>query len=153
MNPKRIGKSIEGYLDSKSIVVSSTAQILIDADIGMTARAIAELAGVKKQYVGDALRMFREDGFAYICEWRREGLHAMVALYVKGKGEDVQRDYKGKTKRYKTKEQEYLTVSAQKINELSARYIEINHALVPHRNMRQQRVVNQRYLEHVQGIR
>jgi len=150
---KLVFNCLEDCLKSNSRVVAQTARVLLDAKRSMTVSEIAELTQSSKAYVGESLRTIRLEKFAYICGWKKVGVHAMVALYIKGEGKDVPREPNPRAKIYRTKELQYMLATTRKEINLAKRFNDINAALVPARNMKQQRVVNSRYLNHIQGIR
>jgi hypothetical protein len=151
--------TFEGYLLADSVIVSSVARVMINHREGVTTKMLVDEAGINKTSVDYVLRQMRADGFVYISNWFRTENNGSAAVYSLGKGKDVVKN-RGKPKNKRmTMPSQYVNKKQQesdksnKENLQSIQMIALNKALVPVRNMSQQRVANLRYLNHIQGIR
>jgi hypothetical protein len=143
--------TFEGYLLADSVIVSSVARVMINHREGVTTKVLSDEGGVSAATANHVLSRMRKDGFVYIARWERTAKNGSAAIYVIGQGVDVASS-KPKSSNYIAK-QTQDSINKHKEELETKQMIALNKALVPMRNMKQQRVVNLRYLNHIQGIR
>jgi len=144
---KIIPTSIEDYLDKENSTAKNILQLLMVKKT-VTRQDIAEhLPNVLVRAINATVATLRRNRIIYVSGWEKSPkLRPRAKLSIGDQPDEFVPTSKGHQQRKMTGE--------EKISQaIGARYDAINKALVPARNMKQQRVVNQRYLEHVQGIR
>jgi hypothetical protein len=146
---------IEDYLSAKNETIASTAKVLIEAERGLSFVEIAQRISPdkSKNAVADALRMMRFHNLVYLSGWVKSPRNGLVAEFKRGNLPDAEKPKDSKSNYYYVKN--IKKVTAEKVEEeLNLDHcLALQRALVPKRNERQQREVNQRYWDHLQGIR
>lgn len=145
---KIIPSSIEDYLDKENSTAKKILQLLMVKKT-VTRQDIAEhLPNVLVRAINATVATLRRNRIIYVSGWEKSPKlrKPRAKLSIGDQPDEFVPTSKEHQQRKMTEE--------EKISQaIGARYDAINKALVPARNMKQQRVVNLRYLEHIQGIR
>ena len=156
MNPKvpRPNK-IEDCLSAKNETIVATAKVLIKAKRGLSFVEIAQRISPdkSKNTVADALRVMRFHSFVYLSAWVKSPRNGLVAEFTRGNLPDAEKPKDSKSNYYYIKNIKKVTAERVKEGVNLDHCLALQRALVPVRQERQQREVNQRYWDHLQGIR
>jgi hypothetical protein len=156
MNPKvpRPNK-IEDYLSAKNETIVATARVLVEAEHGLSFVEIARRISPdkSKNSVADAIRVMRFHSFVYLSAWVKSPRNGLVAEFMRGNLPDAEKPKESKSNYYYIKNIKKVTAERVKEGVNLDHCLALQRALAPKRNERQQREVNQRYLDHLQGIR
>jgi len=140
-------RDIEYYLEKKDSAASQIL-ILLQKNKNLTRESIGEhLPDLLARAINVAVATLRKHQIIYISSWQKSKCTRALAAFSIGDEIDAEFPISCRLEAQKLSDADILSRS------IGARYDAINRALVPARNMKQQRVVNQRYLEHIQGIR
>ena len=140
-------RDIEYYLEKKDSAASQII-ILLQKNKNLTREAIGNhLPDLLSRAINVAVAALRKHHIVYVSSWKKSKKSRPLATFSIGDEIDAEFPISCRLEARKLSDAEIESRT------IGARYDAINKALVPARNMKQQRVVNQRYLEHVQGIR
>jgi hypothetical protein len=140
-------RDIEYYLEKKDSAASQIL-ILLQKNKNLTRENIGKhLPDLLARAINVAVATLRKHQIIYISSWKKSKCTRSLAAFSIGDEIDAEFPISCRLEARKLSDAEILS------REIGARYDAINRALVPIRNMKQQRVVNQRYLGHIQGIR
>jgi predicted ArsR family transcriptional regulator len=140
-------RDIEYYLDKKDSA-SSRILVLLQKKKNLTREAMSEhLPDLLARAINVAVATLRKHQIIYVSSWKKSKSSRPLAAFSIGDEIDAEFPISCRLEARKLSDAEIESRA------IGARYDAINRALVPLRNMKQQRVVNQRYLEHLQGIR
>jgi hypothetical protein len=135
------------FLDKKDSAASQIL-ILLQKNKNLTRESIGKhLPDLLARAINVAVATLRKHHIIYVSSWKKSKCTRSLAAFSIGDEIDAEFPISCRLEARKLSDAEILS------REIGARYDAINRALVPTRNMSQQRVVNLRYLEHIQGIR
>jgi hypothetical protein len=144
-----IMRDIEYYLDKKDSVASRIL-VLLQKKKNLTREAMSEhLPDLLARAINVAVSTLRKHKVIYISSWNKSKKSRPLAAVSIGDENEFDEEFPISCRLEARK----LSDAEIESRTIGARYDAINRALVPARNMKQQRVVNLRYLEHIQGIR
>jgi predicted transcriptional regulator len=142
-----IMRDIEYYLEKKDSAASRIL-VLLQKKKNLTREAMSEhLPDLLARAINVAVSTLRKHKVIYISSWKKSKKSRPLAAFSIGNEFDAEFPISCRLEARKLSDAEIESRT------IGARYDAINKALVPARNMKQQRVVNLRYLEHIQGIR
>jgi predicted transcriptional regulator len=137
----------EYYLEKKDSAASRIL-VLLQKKKNLTREAMSEhLPDLIARSINVAVATLRKHKVIYISSWNKSKKSRPLAAFSIGNEFDAEFPISCRLEARKLSDAEIESRT------IGARYDAINRALVPLRNMKQQRVVNLRYLEHIQGIR
>jgi hypothetical protein len=140
-------RDAEYYYDKKDSAASQIL-ILLQKNKNLTRENIGKhLPDLLARAINVAVAALRKHQIIYISSWKKSKCTRSLAAFSIGDEIDAEFPISCKLEARKLSDAEILS------REIGARYDAINKALVPTRNMKQQRVVNQRYLNYIKGIR
>ena len=140
-------RDIEYYLDKKDSAASQIL-VLLQKNKNLTRESIGNhLPDLLARAINVAVSTLRKHQIIYVSSWKKSKCTRPLAAFSIGDEIDAEFPISCRLEARKLSDAEIESRA------IGARYDEINKALVPARNMKQQRVVNQRYLTHIQGIR
>ena len=139
--------SLDCLKRSKNLGEQAVYKAFLDDSDGVQPREIAAKRGLHENTIAIVINRLKVKKLVYISHWKLSNKNRQCAVYKVGNKKDAPMPLK------KTIAAKKLIDEASDFETLCKRFDAINRALVPVRNMKQQRVVNQRYLEHIQGIR
>ena len=140
-------KFLDCLKTSKNVGEQAVYKAFLDDSDGVQPREIAAKRGFHETTIAIVINRLKVKKLVYISGWKLSNKNRQCAVYKVGNKKDAVMPIK------KTLAAKKLIDEAGDFEKLCKRYDAINRALVPNRNMKQQRVVNLRYLEHIQGIR
>jgi hypothetical protein len=142
-----IMRDVEYYYDKKDSAASQIL-ILLQKNKNLTREAIGELLpDLLARAINVAVAALRKHHIIYVSSWKKSKCTRSLAAFSIGDEIDAEFPISCRLEARKLSDAEIVS------REIGARYDAINRALVPVRNMNQQRVANLRYLEHIKGIR
>ena len=140
-------RDIEYYLEKKDSAASQIL-VLLQKNKNLTRESIGNhLPDLLARAINVAVATLRKHQIIYVSSWKKSKCTRPLAAFSIGDEIDAEFPISCRLEARK------LSDSEIESRAIGARYDAINRALVPVRNMRQQRVVNLRFLEHIQGIR
>lgn len=140
-------RDIEYYLDKKDSAASQIL-VLLQKNKNLTRESIGNhLPDLLARAINVAVATLRKHQIIYVSSWKKSKCTRPLAAFSIGDEIDAEFPISCRLEARKLSDAEIESRA------IGARYDAINRALVPVRDMRQQRVVNLRYLEHIQGIR
>ena len=145
----KVVTSIECLNKSTNTAEQAVYRSFFGADEGIKPRDIAAKRGLHPKTVAAVIRRLKQSKLLYISGWKESANKRQLAVYKLGNHPDVPMPVKKRV----AVALKAVDVLVLRHKALCEQYDAINRALVPVRNMKQQRVVNLRYLEHIQGIR
>ena len=139
-------RDIEYYLEKDS--AASQILILLQKNKDLTRESIGNhLPDLIARAINVAVAALRKHHIVYVSSWKKSKKSRPLATFSIGDEIDAEFPISCRLEARKLSDAEIESRA------IGARYDAINRALVPARNMKQQRVVNLRYLNHIQGIR
>ena len=145
----KVVTSIECLLNSKNTAEQAVYKSFLGADDGVKPRDIAAKRGLHPTTVAAVIRRLKQNNLLYISSWEESENKRQLAVYKLGNKQDMPMPVRKRV----AISLKAIDAWSLKHKALCKRYDAINKALVPARNMKQQRAANLRYLEHIQGIR
>jgi len=137
----------EYYLEKKDSAASQIL-VLLQKNKNLTRESIGNhLPDLLARAINVAVATLRKHQIIYVSSWKKSKCTRPLAAFSIGDEIDAEFPISCRLEARK------LSDSEIESRAIGARYDAINRALVPVRNMKQQRVVNSRYLNHIQGIR
>ena len=139
--------TIQDYLAKENSTAKNILQLLMVKKT-VTRQDIAEhLPNVLVRAINATVATLRRNRIIYVSGWEKSPkLRPRAKFSIGDQPDELVPTSKGQQLRKMTEEEKISRV-------IGARYDAINRALVPVRNLKQQRVANLRYLNHIQGIR
>jgi predicted ArsR family transcriptional regulator len=139
--------TIQDYLDKENSTAKNILQLLMVKKTVIRQDFAEHLPGVSVKAINATVATLRRNRIIYVSGWEKSPKLRPRAKFSIGDQPD---EFAPISRQY----QERKVTKEEKITQtIGARYDAINRALVPARNMTQQRVANLRYLNHIQGIR
>jgi hypothetical protein len=140
-------RDAEYYYDKKDSAASQIL-ILLQKNKNLTRENIGKhLPDLLARAINVAVAALRKHHIIYVSSWKKSKCTRPLAAFSIGNEIDAEFPISCRLEARKLSDAEIESRA------IGARYDAINKALVPIRNMKQQRVVNLRYLGHIQGIR
>ena len=140
-------RDIEYYLEKKDSAASQIL-VLLQKNKNLTRESIGNhLPDLLARAINVAVATLRKHQIIYVSSWKKSKCTRPLAAFSIGDEIDAEFPISCRLEARKLSDAEIVS------REIGARYDAINRALVPVRNMKQQRVANLRYLNHIQEIR